>query len=142
MIEPTTGDGRSWTTCPLLRIRSSPAGRLAGSHRDDHLRGLWTSTDKHAWQDLGRYQEDGIGILRALRPQPRPLAGDQESHYDAFMASQPDQRQPDPEQRKDEQPPDEPSTDNNRLRSALRKAGKAGATVGDAAIEFLSNLIP
>jgi len=58
------------------------------------------------------------------------------------MASQPDQRQPDPEQRKDEQPPDEPSTDNNRLRSALRKAGKAGATVGDAAIEFLSNLIP
>jgi hypothetical protein len=75
MIEPTTGDGRSWTTCPLLRIRSSPAGRLAGSHRDDHLRGLWTSTDKHAWQDLGRYQEDGIGILRALRPQPRPLQG-------------------------------------------------------------------
>jgi hypothetical protein len=99
-------------------------------------------TDKHARQDLGRYQEDGIGILRALRPQPRPLAGDQESHYDAFMASQPDQRQPDPEQREDEQLPDEPSTDKNRLRSALRKAGKAGAAVGDAAIEFLSNLIP
>ncbi len=93
-------------------------------------------------QDLGRYQEDGIGILRALQPQPRPLAGDQESHYDAFMASQPDQRQPDPEQREDEQLPDEPSTDKNRLRSALRKAGKAGAAVGDAAIEFLSNLIP
>lgn len=137
-VQRTARNGRSWTICPLLRIRSSPAGSLAGSHRDDHLRGLRTSTDKHARQDLARYQEDGIGILRALRP----LAGDQESHYDAFMASQPDQRQPDPEQREDEQLPDEPSTDNNRLRSALRKAGKAGAAVGDAAIEFLSNLIP
>ena len=124
VIEPTTGDGRSWTTCPLLRIRSSPAGSLAGSQRDDHLRGLRTSTDKHARQDLGRYQEDGIGILRALRPHPRPLAGDQESHYDAFMASQPDQRQPDPEQRENEQLPDEPSTDKNRLRSAFVKPGR------------------
>jgi hypothetical protein len=62
------------------------------------------------------------------------------------MASQPDQQQPDPEWREDEQLPGEPSSDNNRLRRALRKAGKAGATagaaVGDAAIEVLSNLIP
>lgn len=131
-VQRTARNGRSWTICPLLRIRSSAAGSLAWSHREDHLRGLRTSTDKHARQDLGRYQEDGIGILRALRPQPRPLAGDQESHYDAFMASQPDQRQPDPEQREDEQLPDEPSTDKNRLRSALRKAGKAGTAVGTA----------
>jgi hypothetical protein len=62
------------------------------------------------------------------------------------MAPQPDQRQPDPERREDEQLPGEPSSDNNRLRRALRKTAKAGAAVGtavgDAAIEVLSNLIP
>jgi hypothetical protein len=72
----------------------------------------------------------------------RPLAGDQESHYDSFMAPQPDQQQPDPERREDEQLPGEPSSDNNRLRRALCKTAKVGAAVGDAAIEVLSNLIP
>jgi hypothetical protein len=58
------------------------------------------------------------------------------------MASQPDQRPPDPECREDEQLPDEPSAGDNRLRRVLRKAANAGAVVGDAAIEMLSNLIP
>jgi hypothetical protein len=36
--QPTTGDGRSWTTCPLLRIRCSPTGSV----RD--IRGMTVAT--------------------------------------------------------------------------------------------------
>ncbi len=59
------------------------------------------------------------------------------------MASQiSDQRPPDPECREDEQLPDEPSAGDNRLRRVLRKAAHAGAVVGDAAIEMLSECDP